>query len=244
MSCDLRSAGLTSIIIPCWGQLAFTRQCLAALKSHTRRPWELIVVDNGSTDRTPDYLAGVSDIASVPVTVITNATNRGFPAAVNQGLKAARGGYLVLLNNDVIVTDGWLEQLIGLVNARRGPLAAAGAGTCAGDGNGSAGKVPRPLSALCPVLRSPPPLAPPPGVGGLRSDRGVHPHCLLPTAHCLLFAPSASLGLCPTMPRRRNWSRTCRIAIYARCTLLPGNGATSIAGSGSRLTSCRGSACS
>ena len=120
MSRDLPSAGLTSIIIPCWGQLEFTRQCLAALKSHTRRPWELIIVDNGSTDGTPDYLAGVSDMASMPVTVITNATNRGFPAAVNQGLKAARGEYLVLLNNDVVVTDGWLEQLIGLVNAKTG----------------------------------------------------------------------------------------------------------------------------
>ena len=82
----------------------------------------MIVVDNGSTDGTPDYLAGVSDMANVPVTVVTNATNRGFPAAVNQGLKAARGEYLVLLNNDVVVTAGWLEQLIGLVNARRGPL--------------------------------------------------------------------------------------------------------------------------
>ena len=137
MSCDLRSAGLTSIIIPCWGQLEFTRQCLAALKSHTRRPWELIIVDNGSTDGTPDYLAGVSDMANMPVTVITNATNRGFPAAVNQGLKAARGEYLVLLNNDVVVTDGWLEQLIGLVNARRGTSAGAGAGSCADDVTGS-----------------------------------------------------------------------------------------------------------
>ena len=126
MSRDLPSAGLTSIIIPCWGQLEFTRQCLAALKSHTRRPWELIIVDNGSTDGTPDYLAGVSDMANMPVTVITNATNRGFPAAVNQGLKAARGEYLVLLNNDVIVTDGWLEQLIGLVNAKTGLDAEAG----------------------------------------------------------------------------------------------------------------------
>ena len=46
-------------MIPCWGQPEFTRQCLGALKSHTRRLWELIVVDNGSTDGTPDYLADV-----------------------------------------------------------------------------------------------------------------------------------------------------------------------------------------
>ena len=44
--------------------------------------------------------------------MITNAENRGFPAAINQGLQTARGEYLVLLNNDAVVTDGWLDQLV------------------------------------------------------------------------------------------------------------------------------------
>ena len=112
---------LTSIIIPVWNQLEFTQQCLASLKEHTRPAWELIVIDNGSDDGTAAYLAGVRDMASVPVTVVTNTKNLGFPAAVNQGLRLARGEYLVLMNNDVVVTDGWLDQLIGLVNAKRGP---------------------------------------------------------------------------------------------------------------------------
>ena len=81
--------------------------------------WELIVIDNGSTDGTGEYLAGVQDASPVPVTVIANATNRGFPAAINQGLQYARGEYLVLLNNDVVVTDGWLAQLIGLASIDR-----------------------------------------------------------------------------------------------------------------------------
>jgi glycosyltransferase involved in cell wall biosynthesis len=112
--------GLTSIIIPCWSQLEFTQQCIAALKDHTRPSWELIVVDNGSTDGTPLYLAGARDLAAVPVTVVTNSTNLGFPVAINQGLQLARGEYLVLLNNDVVVTDGWLDQLITLANVERG----------------------------------------------------------------------------------------------------------------------------
>ena len=110
--------GLTSIIVPCWNQLEFTRQCIAALRNHTRPPWELIVVDNGSTDGTAAYLAGVRDTAAVPVTVVSNATNLGFPAAINQGLRLARGEYLVMLNNDVVVTDAWLDQLIALANAK------------------------------------------------------------------------------------------------------------------------------
>ena len=110
--------GLASIIVPCWNQLEFTRHCIASLKTHTRQPWELIVIDNGSTDHTGIYLAGVRDGAAVPVTVITNPSNRGFPAAINQGLKVARGEYLVMLNNDVVVTDSWLGQLIALADMR------------------------------------------------------------------------------------------------------------------------------
>ena len=64
-------------------------------------------------------------MASVPVTIVTNTKNVGFPAAINQGLRLARGDYLVLLNNDVIVTDGWLDQLIALVNASRSSVVSA-----------------------------------------------------------------------------------------------------------------------
>jgi glycosyltransferase involved in cell wall biosynthesis len=87
---------------------------------HTRRPFELILVDNGSTDGTGVYLAGIVDAAPVPVTVITNPTNLGCPVAINQGLKAARGEYHVFLNNDAVVTDGWLDQLIALAEMKRG----------------------------------------------------------------------------------------------------------------------------
>src|ERR1017187_6109128 len=106
--------GLASVIIPCWNQLEFTRKCINALMRQTGPNWELVVIDNGSTDGTGDYLAGIQDASPVPVTVIANATNRGFPAAINQGLQYARGESLVLLNNDVVVTDGWLDQLVAL----------------------------------------------------------------------------------------------------------------------------------
>jgi hypothetical protein len=113
------SRGLSLVIVPCWNQLEFTRQCIRALRQHTRPPWELIVIDNGSTDDTAVYLSGVQDATAVPTTVITNAVNRGFPAAINQGLKVARGEHLVLLNSDVVVTDAWLDQLVALANAER-----------------------------------------------------------------------------------------------------------------------------
>ncbi|MDR3621717.1 MAG: glycosyltransferase, partial [Paludisphaera borealis] len=106
-----------SVVVPCFNQLVYTRYCIAALAKHTRAPWELIAVDDGSTDGTAAYLAGVQDAAPFPVTIVSNLENRGFPAACNQGLARARGDYLVLLNNDAVVTDAWLDQLVALVDS-------------------------------------------------------------------------------------------------------------------------------
>ena len=114
------SVGLASVIVPCFNQLEFTRQCVTALVRYTRLPWELIVVDNGSTDGTAIYLAGVQDASPIPITVVSNPTNRGYPTAVNRGLFAALGDFLVVLDNDAVVTDGWLDQLVALTEADPG----------------------------------------------------------------------------------------------------------------------------
>jgi glycosyltransferase involved in cell wall biosynthesis len=109
--------GLVSVIIPCFNQLEFTRLCVPALFRHTKRAWELVAVDNGSTDATASYLAGVRAAAPIRVELIVNAQNRGFPAACNQGIAAARGDYVVLLNNDAVVTDSWADQLVALADS-------------------------------------------------------------------------------------------------------------------------------
>jgi O-antigen biosynthesis protein len=78
-------SGLASIIILGCKPLEFMRTCIIALGRHTRQPWELIVVDDGSSDATSAYLASVRDAVAVPVTVIANAASRGIAAAINQG---------------------------------------------------------------------------------------------------------------------------------------------------------------
>jgi GT2 family glycosyltransferase len=101
----------TSIVIVTHGGLAFTRLCLETVLTTTAgAAVEVIVVDNASSDLTPAYLSGVA--AQWPnVRPIFNDANLGFAPAVNQGVAAARGRTLVVLNNDTIVPPGWLDRL-------------------------------------------------------------------------------------------------------------------------------------
>ena len=97
---------LTSIVIPTHNQLAYTRMCLDSIRHFTDEPYELIVVDNDSTDATVPYLQSLENVKT-----IFNKSNRGFPTAVNQGIELAVGEYILLLNNDTIVTTGWLRRM-------------------------------------------------------------------------------------------------------------------------------------
>jgi GT2 family glycosyltransferase len=106
-----------SIVVVSYNSLVFTRLCLETVLANTDlHTFELIVVDNGSTDGSPEYLRDLA--ARDPrVRPIANDDNRGFPAACNQGLEVARGDCLVLLNSDAMVAPGWLRRLLAPVEA-------------------------------------------------------------------------------------------------------------------------------
>jgi GT2 family glycosyltransferase len=101
-----------SVVVVTLDKLAFTRMCLEALLANTRgdEAMEVIVVDNGSTDGTRDYLAKLAEL-NPNVRLVLNPENAGFARACNQGLAVARGSLVVLLNNDALVPPGWLERL-------------------------------------------------------------------------------------------------------------------------------------
>lgn len=111
----IRDFGLTSIIIPTHNQLGLTKECLDSIRMRTDESIEIIVADNGSTDGTVEYLRALADVR-----LIENAENLGFPAAVNQGLRASRGDNLLLLNNDTVVTTGWLHRLLEALHSSDG----------------------------------------------------------------------------------------------------------------------------
>ncbi|MEX0830875.1 MAG: glycosyltransferase [Nitrospirales bacterium] len=103
-----------SIIIPVFNKLELTQQCLMSLAEVTTgTSYEVVIVDNHSTDGTAEFLETVGG----DVQVLRNATNLGFAKACNQGARAARGKHLVFLNNDTIPKTGWLDPLIQEVNS-------------------------------------------------------------------------------------------------------------------------------
>jgi O-antigen biosynthesis protein len=112
---DLPVPGLTSIVIVTHNEIAHTRACLDSIRLRTDEPYELIVVDNGSTDGTPQEVKLHTDIR-----LIANAGNRGFPAAVNQGIAIAAGSQILLLNNDTLVTTGWLRRMLSALESAPG----------------------------------------------------------------------------------------------------------------------------
>ncbi|HUA08805.1 MAG TPA: glycosyltransferase family 2 protein [Candidatus Acidoferrales bacterium] len=105
--------GLVSIVTLSWNTPEFTLQALESIRQHTAEPYEVIVVDNGSRAET---LAALATIDDPHVKIVYNKTNRGFSGGNNDGIAHARGDYVILLNNDVIVTPGWAD---GLVDAFR-----------------------------------------------------------------------------------------------------------------------------
>ncbi len=101
-----------SVIILTFNNLDLTRACLDSVLKRSDYPnLEVIVVDNASTDDTPAYLEDFGQ-RHPEVRVVLNSENLGFAAGNNVGLALATGDYLVVLNNDTVVTPGWVLSLL------------------------------------------------------------------------------------------------------------------------------------
>ncbi|HET8555265.1 MAG TPA: glycosyltransferase family 2 protein, partial [Rhodanobacteraceae bacterium] len=100
-------APTVSVIVPVYGKLPWTLACLRSIARHgAQTPFEVIVVDDASPD---DSAATLSRIAGLRV--LRHVDNLGFIGSCNAGAKAARGDFLLFLNNDTQVTPGWLDTL-------------------------------------------------------------------------------------------------------------------------------------
>ncbi|MGQ9846339.1 MAG: glycosyltransferase, partial [Bacteroidales bacterium] len=146
---DKRIEKLISIIILVHNQLNYTKMCLESIFKYTDHPYELIIVNNGSTDKTSEFLEGlakgnqiisgwriwtdeegiVKDKRQVNIhcrkkkgwkgknfcerfKFINCNENLGFAAGNNLGISEAKGDYILLMNNDIVVTPYWLDRLL------------------------------------------------------------------------------------------------------------------------------------
>jgi GT2 family glycosyltransferase len=115
---------LISIIVLSHNKVEHTRRCFRGLLQSTYRPFEIIAVDNGSTDATATLYAtfGVeARAASVAFRPTRNETNVGAATGRNMALEMVEGDYVVFLDNDVVPrTRSWLERLLGALQADKG----------------------------------------------------------------------------------------------------------------------------
>ena len=103
-------APVASILIPAFGEPLLTFSCLASIARHTRGAYEVIVVDDASREPLAEALPDVSGVRFE-----RNAENLGFIGTCNRAATLARGDTLVFLNNDTLVTPGWLDALLGVL---------------------------------------------------------------------------------------------------------------------------------
>ncbi|MBE7939306.1 MULTISPECIES: glycosyltransferase [Ramlibacter] len=97
-----------ALTFACYGQLDYTRQCIESMVRHGTPLDRLVVVDNGSKDATREYLA------TLPLGGrIYNQDNLGCGVAWNQGALALQAEWTIIMNNDVLVSAHWIEDLIG-----------------------------------------------------------------------------------------------------------------------------------
>ncbi len=102
---------VVTLLMPVYNAYKYTRLAIESIFEHTKTPFKLIVIDNGSTDGTTDSLRNDDRFLH-----LESPINLGFPMGINQGLSLVDTEYFAILNNDIIVTEGWLERLIKTMN--------------------------------------------------------------------------------------------------------------------------------
>lgn len=110
-----RTKGLVSIIIPVFNELSLTLKCLKSIKEYTDpQSVEIIVVNNGS-DRLVKMALDVYALSQPNCQILTLEQNLNFSVGCNYGFSRSTGQYVVFLNNDTVVTRGWLDSLLQVV---------------------------------------------------------------------------------------------------------------------------------
>lgn len=96
-----------SVVIPILNNTEMTAKAILTMKEHTELPFEVVIVDNASPDMATAIFKYIKD-----VTYLRMEENLGFVKAVNEGIKAAKGEHIIVANNDILVTNRWLDKMV------------------------------------------------------------------------------------------------------------------------------------
>jgi GT2 family glycosyltransferase len=96
------------IIIPVYNQFRHTRSLLEGIYRYSDVPFHIYIIDNASTDETVD----LPKIYTRDITIVRNLENQGWCGGINQGIQMGKSPYVVLMNNDVEISQGWLGNLL------------------------------------------------------------------------------------------------------------------------------------
>ena len=103
------------IIIPVWNQWEATKRCLESIEKNTTYPVSIIIIDNASDDKTAQSLADFKTKTTLDISVVRNQENEGFVKAVNKGASLSSAEYICIMNNDTIVSKGWLREMVTII---------------------------------------------------------------------------------------------------------------------------------
>lgn len=110
----MNGAPLVSVIVVTWNGKKYALECLESLRAQSVENLEIIVVDNGSTDGTPEAIRDEYP----EVVLLENGCNLGFATANNIGMQACHGEYIALINSDVVVPRNCLQRIVEFMRGK------------------------------------------------------------------------------------------------------------------------------
>lgn len=100
------------IIIPVFNQKRYTQNCLESIRKNTRQGYRIIIVDDKSNE--PEMLSYLDSLKDDNIVIARNKENLGWVGSVNRGVKESTAQYVCIMNNDTLVTEGWLEEMVAI----------------------------------------------------------------------------------------------------------------------------------
>lgn len=113
---EIDESYLGSIIVPTFNGLEYTKQFYDSLKNLRGTKFQINFIDNNSSDGTKEFLQQISR-TDKKVNVVLNSTNYGFPKAINQGIKDTMGKYILIANNDIVITKNSIIRMIKIAES-------------------------------------------------------------------------------------------------------------------------------